>query len=145
MITSCAIYFIFLMGMIYIMTSVDKSELMKDFNSVLSNEQKIKYSKIRKERFTIYIKGYILGLILSLFFIIKIENSINRICIVGAVTMVTNYFYYILHKKSDYIILHLETEEKREKWLKIYKYMQSRYHIGLLFGLLSVISLGIKL
>ena len=56
---------------------------------------------------------------------------------VGAITLATNYFYYILHPKSDYMILHLEEESQRLIWLKVYRNMQVKYHIGLVLGIIA--------
>jgi hypothetical protein len=145
MLTSCAVYFVFLAGMFYTNTTMDKGKYMKEFNDLLTEKQKKKYNSIKLERLEIYIKGYMYGLLISLYLMTKINDMTLRICTIGAVTMLTNYFYYMLSKKSDYMILHLDDKEKREKWLAIYKHMQRRYHMGLLFGVLSVMGLGMKL
>ena len=39
-------------------------------------------------------------------------NKISLICFVGAITFVTNYLFYILFPKSDYMLLHLNDKNK---------------------------------
>ena len=60
------------------------------------------------------------------------------VCIIGAITLVVNYFYYILSPKSSYMIEHLKDIEQNKAWLKIYRMMQIKYHIGLIFGIIAV-------
>ena len=85
-----------------------------------------------------------MGLVLAftVLFITKGSKSIKisstaSVCLVGAITLATNYFYYILHPKSDYMILHLEEENQRLLWLSVYRNMQFKYHIGLLLGIVA--------
>jgi hypothetical protein len=59
------------------------------------------------------------------------------ICIVGGITVLTNYFYYILAPKSDSMVIHLDKEEQRIEWMKINKIMTFKYHIGLLLGIIA--------
>ena len=71
----------------------------------------------------IYIlKGFGLGFILSLIALFILNNNkmfkvtkLMNICFVLATSFTVNYFFYILHPKSDYMVLHLNNDE--EKWL----------------------------
>ena len=63
-------------------------------------------------------------------------------CVVGAVTFVTAYFYYILSPKKEWMVTHLKTQEQKEQWLDIYKTMQWSYHLSFLLGILAVLSLA---
>ena len=101
-------------------------------------------NKIICERRRIYYTGHLVGLFVSIIAIFNEKNNLNRACMSGAITMIISYLFYILHPKSDYIILHLNNEKKRKLWLDIYKQMQKRYHYGLLFGIFSVILLSIN-
>ena len=38
------------------------------------------------------------------------------------------------------MILYLDGRKEREGWLKIYRKMQVKYHVGLVLGLLSIFS-----
>ena len=68
------------------------------------------------------------------------KNSLSNnsmVCVVGAVTLTVNYFYYMLAPKSDYMVLHLNERKQREEWQKIYRYMQVKYHVGLVLGIVA--------
>tara|TARA_B100001142_G_scaffold269979_1_gene275866 strand:- start:304 stop:552 length:249 start_codon:yes stop_codon:yes gene_type:complete len=68
----------------------------------------------------------------------KKTNSLYNACLAGAITFLTEYFFYILHPKSDYMINHLHKEKQRKEWLNIYRTMQVNYHIGLVVGIVGV-------
>lgn len=142
--TTCIIAFVFLVANIYSILSCSNVN-KEDFYNVLTNIQKDKYTKIIEERRNIYYMGYGLGLILSLIVILinkkvfksKLSN-ISIICIVGAVTFITNYLFYILCPKTDYMLMHLNDKKQIEEWLKIYKKMQFNFHIGFVFGIIAI-------
>ena len=144
---TCIVALVFLIANIYIIFSCSNNkQLKKNFLNVLNEEQKITYKKIINERKNIYYGGYILGILLSLigyFSITKFTkmsfNKISLICFVGAITFVTNYLFYILYPKSDYMLLHLNDKKQIQEWLKIYKTMQFKFHIGFVLGIIAVI------
>lgn len=142
---SCAISTIFIIGMIYMTLSIDKTYVSKKFMDTLDNAQKQRYKDIVKERLQIYYGGYILGFILSMGVILlniynkKRMSALSMMCLTGAISFITTYFYYILSPKSDHIIKYLFKKEQREQWLNVYRTMQFNYHGGLALGLLAVI------
>ena len=143
---TCIIALVFLIANIYIIFSCSNNkELKKNFLNVLNEEQKITYEKIINERKNIYYSGYILGIILSLIGYFSIKkfttmrfNKVSLICFVGAITFVTNYLFYILYPKSDYMLLHLNDKKQIQEWLNIYRTMQFKFHIGFVLGILAV-------
>ena len=149
--SSCIVAIVFIVAMIFTMYGSDKIKAIQDFRRILTPLQNEIYTKIANERRKIYFIGFGLGLLLS--FIFLLWNSILRsgsrqfnrsstICIVGAITFTTNYFYYMLAPKSDWMILHIEGETQKKAWLHIYKKMQYSYHIGALFGLIGALFIG---
>ena len=124
--------------------NIDKKKIIKKYLNLLSNEQKEKYYKIAKERRNIYLKGFLLGIVLSLVVLFKFKKLFNNktklLCIVVSISSFVNYFYYIIHPKSDYMVIHLENKNKRIAWLNIYKYMQKYYHTSLIIGFLFSIT-----
>jgi hypothetical protein len=148
----CIISLLFLISMIYmsIGPQVTSPGLFKHFQNVLDNEQQQIYHKIVKERLTIYLTGYGIGVILSAIIIIYNRSLIRSerftdaplMCTIGAITFTTNYFYYILSPKSDWMVLHLKTKEQKRLWLNVYKNMQWNYHFSFLLGILSMIFLA---
>lgn len=144
----CLITLVFIVSMIYLTFMIDKQEITKKFIDILSNEQREKYYKIKNERRNIFLTGYGVGLILSLFVLfykIYQNKSLNKwivICLTGTITFITSYFYYILTPKSNYMILHLKTKEQKKEWLNVYKQMQYNYHMSFVFGILAVLTLS---
>ena len=91
-------------------------------------------------RRNIYFQGLGLGVVLSLCAIfliptLKKAKKMVRFFTAIAITFSVNYFYYILYPKDKYMIEILDTKEENKAWLKIYKTMQFRYHMGFLLGL----------
>jgi hypothetical protein len=123
----------------------DKSEIVKHYKSSLSSDLQKRYEKISNERAYISYQGYALGLILSLgiiFYNLKIKgakmNTTALVCTVVATAFLTNYFYYILSPKSDWMLDHLQNKEEIKAWLLMYREMQFNYHMGLLLGIIAV-------
>lgn len=142
---SCMISTIFIIGMIYFYNMTDKSIIVKKYKSSLSSDLQKRYDKISKERMYIGYKGYALGFVLSLliiFYNLKIKqnkmNNISLICIVVATSFITNYFYYILSPKSDWMLNHMNKPEEVNAWLMMYREMQFNYHMGLVLGIIAV-------
>lgn len=142
---SCMISAIFVIGMIYFYNLTDKSKIVKYYKSFLSSDLQKRYDKISKERANISYQGYILGVILSLgiiFYNLKIKkerlNTTSLVCIVIATAFVTNYFYYMLHPKSDWMLNHMGNQEEVRAWLQMYREMQFNYHSGLILGIIAV-------
>jgi uncharacterized membrane protein YkgB len=136
---------VFIIGMIYFYNITDKSIIVKHYKEKLSSDLQKRYDKISKERMSISIQGYILGVILSLFIIfynLKIKgtkmSNFTLVCTVVATAFVTNYFYYILHPKSDWMLNHTGNQEEVKAWLQMYREMSYNYHMGLVLGIVAV-------
>jgi uncharacterized membrane protein YkgB len=144
---TCSVGLTFLVANLYVTFTADKSKQKQDFYSTLSQDKIEKYEGIIKERRDIYLKGYGLGLIIAFLSLLMFKNSAgNKICFIGGITLIVNYFYYMLSPKSDYMILHLNKENQRKAWLNINKTMQVKYHIGLVLGIVAsmVLAYGVK-
>jgi uncharacterized protein YacL len=142
---SCTISLIFIIGMIYFYYMTDKSEIVKTYKEKLPSDLQKRYEKISKERMTISLYGYFYGFIISLFLIfynLKIKKEKipmwGMICLVMATCFITNYFYYILAPKSDYILNHTNSPEQVKAWLQMYREMQYNYHMGIVLGIVGV-------
>jgi hypothetical protein len=142
---SCVISAIFLIGMFYFYNITGKSEIIGQYKSSLSLELQKRYDKITNERLQISYQGYALGVVLSLciiFYNLQIKgskmNNISLVCTVIATAFVTNYLYYMIHPKSDWMLNHLQNKEEIRAWLQMYKEMQFNYHIGITFGIIAV-------
>jgi len=147
--TSCIVAGAFVISSIFVSLRVDKSTLKDPLFQLLSNENKQRYVNIANERKNIYLKGFGLGFIISIFALFVLNNNkmfkVNKlvnICFVLATSFSVNYFFYILHPKSDYMVLHLKDDEEKQAWLDIYKTMQFNYHLGFALGLVGMIFVG---
>jgi uncharacterized protein YacL len=102
--------------MIYFYNASDKSNIVKQYKSTLPIELQQRYEKITDERRKISYQGYILGLFLSiiiLFYNIRIKmHSISLVCTVMATCFLTNYFYYMLSPKSDWMLNHTTNQDQ---------------------------------
>jgi len=134
----------FLVANVYVTLSSDtKLKIKENYYKTLSQNEILRYENIVNERRNIYFQGYGLGLIMSFILLALNYNNKNGLsnnsmmCVVGAVTLTVNYFYYMLAPKSDYMVLHLNKREQREEWQKINRYMQVKYHVGLLLGIVA--------
>lgn len=142
---SCSISAIFIIGMIYFYNMTDKSKIVKHYKEKLPRDLQNLYDKLSRERLMISYQGYVLGFIISLFIILynyfyKIRklNTLSMVCIVLATSFLTNYFYYIIHPKSDWMLNHINNPEQTKAWLEMYREMQFNYHMGLVIGILGV-------
>ena len=135
---SCIIALIFLIIKLYLMFSPSIYNEFAEFDNTLTDSLKERYQKIIEERRNISLKGYGFGLILSAIYLYFNKNSkiMTKVCIVGSITFVTNYLFYIIYPKSDYMILHLDKDTQRKEWLDIYRKMQLKYHSGFLLGII---------
>jgi hypothetical protein len=142
---SCMISAVFLIGMIYFYHMTDQSQIAQKYKATLSKETLAIYEKISHERMKISYEGYGLGVLLSILIIFyNIKFTRNRlrassmVCIVVATAFITNYFYYVLYPKRDWLLNHTKTPEETQAWLAMYKGMQYNYHMGLALGIVAV-------
>jgi uncharacterized protein YacL len=132
---------VFIIGMIYFYNMTDKSQIVKQYKKQLSPELQKRYEKISKERMLISYYGYGLGLLLSLFVIFYLKQkkrTFSLVCTVMATCFLTNYFYYMLSPKSDWMLNHIDSPKEVKAWLKMYREMSYNYHMGIILGIIGV-------
>jgi len=142
---SCMISAVFVIGMIYFYNMTGKSEIVKKYKENMPKDLQKRYESIIAERRTLSYQGYALGVVLSLCIILyntqfrsqKMSTS-AMVCLVIATSFLTNYFYYILSPKSDWMLNHTENQEQVKNWLIMYREMSFNYHAGLLLGIVAV-------
>ena len=130
-------------SMIVTMLTSKKSKNFKDFVALLDDNQTNIYKSITKERLHIYIQGTIIGIILA--FIVKYNVKLSKkygSCVFIVIALGFNWVYYLLYPKSEYMLNHLNSQAQTKAWLKIYKEMKLRSHVGLLVGVCGYILLG---
>lgn len=137
---SCAISGIFIIGMIYFYNATDKSDIVKQYKATLPVHLQQTYETITAERRSISYRGYMIGLLFSLVILYnsrKIHNF-SLVCTVMAICFLTNYFYYMLSPKSDWMLNHTTHQDQVHAWLIMYRHMSYHYHLGIVFGILAV-------
>lgn len=144
----CAVAVVFVVSTIYMAFAVDKTAVTSGLMRLLSPEQKNHYLKISRIRRSIYLQGMMLGLIFSFVAVMARKSKSpaqpfgwTDMCMVGGITFLTVYFYYILARKPQLMVVHLDTKEQREAWAHVYKTMCYNYHVGLFLGVLAVVTL----
>jgi len=147
---TCAISMVFIIASIYMAYSVRTSHITEKYKKQLPESLKKIYEKIEGERLTIYYQGFALGLLISLaimfyryFFNKKIMSNFAIVCLVVSVSFLTNYFYYILSPKKDYMLNHIEEKGQIIAWMEMNKQMQKYYHTGLVIGIIGVGIMGL--
>jgi len=134
---------VFLIGMIYFYNMTGKSEIVKNYMEKLPADLQKRYEMITAERKMISYKGYALGVVLSLGIIMynmqfEKMNTSGMVCLVIATAFLTNYFYYVLSPKSDWVLNHTKNQEQVKNWLKMYREMSYNYHAGIALGIIGV-------
>jgi len=138
----CCVGIAFLVANLVVTFVSDKGSQKAAFYKTLTPSLVTKYEGIVAERRRIYLCGYVYGLLLA-FALVTYARKLEKIgtsggvCVMAGITLLTNYFYYILSPKSDSMVIHLEKEDQRVEWQKIYRTMQVKYHSGLLLGVVA--------
>lgn len=142
---SCLLATVFIVAMIYFTTSMSDTTDIKLYRSEMPYELRNRYDNIVTERRNIYYQGYLLGFIISLFVILankyylrkKLDNF-SLVCTIIVISFLTNYFYYILSPKSDWMLNHIQSGNQAKNWLYIYRKHQVAYHTGLVLGIIAM-------
>jgi len=109
------------------------------FTSLLTKEQQLIYKEIIEERMCIYIQGFVLGLFIGILYLYNIKkHAYPPYCMFIALVLGVTYVHYTVMPKSKYMLNHITTNEQSRAWLKIYKSMKRRCHIGMVLGVLSL-------
>jgi hypothetical protein len=147
--TSCGIAATLIAGMAYCTYMGNRSQLIQDYMRTLSADQQQAYAKIVEERRGIYLRGFGWGLLLSALLLgihhqYKTLSRAALLCSVAAITLATNYFYYVLSPKRDWMVLHFKNDKSQDagNWLRVYRGMQVNYHVGLILGIAGTILLS---
>lgn len=144
----CGLSFVFIVSMILSNNMVYKSKVVESYAQSLSKNLQEKYETLAQERLSIYYFGFFLGLIISGIFIsyqaqTRQFSNLSIICTIAAISFFTNYFYYILAPKTDYMLNHIKEEHDIKNWLIMYRSMQVYCHSSLVFGILALVFLGL--
>ena len=141
----CALASAFLGGSIWTMTANKNQKLY----NMMDEKNKQAFMKIKKERMTIWLKASLLGLIFSLVYVHYIKeidensNVFSHSCMSVLVYFTVQYLFYTFHPKSDWMLNYIENKEQAKIWLDNYKEMKSKWHTGLVLGVIGYLFLCI--
>ena len=140
-VNTCVVAGAFFIASLYTSLVVDKEGIIDPYFNLLDIENRERYKKIGDERRMLQMKGLVLGFSLAVAILVyngRTSINISTMCDALAITFVTNYFFYLLYPKSDYMVLHLDKKEEREAWLNVYRTMQFNYNSSLALGLIGL-------
>lgn len=144
---TCFISAVIVIAMIIMTFLIHLDEDIQSYEQSMSPELRQVYTGIVQERQSIFFTGYIIGFVLAIMYLVFRNNKFSfatpqTICIVIAISFIVNHLYYMLSPKTDYMVLHLNNESDREKWLLVYRRMQLYFHVAFALGLIGVGVLG---
>ena len=136
---SCVIAAALLGSMIYMLFSCNKHDKIIYFLSLLDSKQQEIYRNIMQERLSIYLQGWVLGLILGFIYLkYYSKNSHPTYCVFVAIVLGATYAHYTLMPKSTYMLEHINNQEQSKAWLGIYREMKHRCHMGMILGVVAL-------
>ena len=134
----CVIAAALLGSMLYFILH-QKNDTILHFTSLLTPEQQLIYRDIIQERMYIYVQGFVLGLFVAILYLYQTKTiKYPKYCVFVAIVLGVTYIHYTVMPKSKYMLDHITNNEQSRAWLKIYKSMKRRCHIGMLLGVLSL-------
>ena len=142
-ISYCLVGSALLGSMLVMMLSSKKSKNFTHYKSLLDDNQLQVYKSVLSERMSIYIQGLVIGTILALLVTYKrILSKTHNICVFMVIALGFNWVYYLFYPKSTFMLSHLNSQNQVKAWIKIYKEMKLRCHLGLLLGIIGYFVLG---
>jgi uncharacterized protein YacL len=142
---TCVLAIVIIISKIVMSFSVANDPQIKQYEKQFTPELQAVYKRIAKERLSIYVQGYTLGMVLSVLFILyntqiaKNPMSVtSMVCLAITISFFVNYFYYSLSPKTDWVLNHISGEKDVKAWLGMYRTMQWHYHSAFMVGLVGV-------
>ena len=140
---SCSLSLVFLFSMLYMTLTIDKNAMTQNLVKHFNAEQVEYYKQVIKERTTIYLTGFSIGLVASLVLLFAMKNKLKLnpwiiTCTCVSLSYIIMYFYYTLSPKMDLMVVQLDKKEARVAWQEYYTTMKNKYHISMLLGFVFV-------
>ena len=140
---SCSLSLVFLFSMLYMTLTIDKGAMTQNLVKHFNAEQVEYYKQVIRERTTIYLTGFGIGLAASLLLLFTMKNKLKLnpwiiTCTCVSLSYMVMYFYYTLSPKMDLMVVQLDKKEARLAWQEYYTTMKNKYHISMLLGFVFV-------
>ena len=140
--------FIFILADVIFIFNTYNSSIKSDFYNNLDVGKQQIYKSIIQERTMIYMKSVFVALMSALsymyliprgnFFKPKNMSKFSIVALSIVLFYVVSYQMYILYPKTDYMMLHLDSENEKLAWLKVYRNMQYNFHMSFVLGFIGV-------
>jgi uncharacterized protein YacL len=144
-INNCALGIALIAATIFTSLASKSDPVFQKYLTTLNTEQIHAFREIVANRTSLYLQGTIFGIILVIMLAIfgyKQLSPFTNGCTFVVIVLLTQYFYYILMPKNDWMLNHLKNQEQIQGWLGVYREMSLRWHWGLVVGLIGFFLLG---
>lgn len=141
--------------------------LQSKFAQSLDPEQLEIYRSIINHRLTLYLQGFVIGLLSGVLYVSVVGSAKPSAMVMGTFTLIVlgvQYMYYVLMPKPKWMLDHLQpsaaakeplyssqdgvcavtaerllkgVQDQTTAWLDVYRYMSMRWHAGLALGVLG--------
>ena len=135
---TCAIFYILFLTYLFMFGfTIIYSDDLKKLDEILDEKQRIVHQKIKQERLHHFYSGLGVGGVLGLFILISNIKITSKFCLAGLILILSTSMVYYILPKSDYMINHLDTPEKRKIWMEVSRNFMKKKMTG--FGLAIII------
>ena len=119
----------------YISTYVCHSKIT-EYEKDLSDELKMKYNQIRKERQLHFSTGIFFSLLIAFIYVNKYPDLdlYSKLIRIAFIVLLFPMVVYTIIPKTDYMLLHSQTEQDFKDWFEIYLCMKTQHIYGFLAG-----------
>tara|TARA_B110000967_G_scaffold205633_1_gene250579 strand:+ start:578 stop:967 length:390 start_codon:yes stop_codon:yes gene_type:complete len=114
---------------------------LKKLDEILDEKQIIIHQKIKQERLHHFYSGLGVGGVLGLFILLSDIKMTSKYCLAGLILILSTTMVYYMLPKSDYMINHLETPEKRKIWMDISRNFMKKKMTGFALAIIIYFSL----
>ncbi len=139
---TCAIFYILFLTYLFIfgITMVYSADLKK-LDNVLDKKQQIVHQNIQKERLHHFYAGLGVGGVLGFFILLSNIQITSKYCLAGLMLILSTTTVYYMLPKTDYMINHLDTEEKKQLWMDVRRNFMKKKMIGFILAIIVYFSM----
>lgn len=139
---SCLVATVLVISSITFTFLIDKT-VPKQYVAQLPPDTQVIYQKVVAERRRLANQGLLIGLVVGIILALAFtKNRMVSTCVVAASALGTQYLYYMLAPKSEWMIRYMRMREEREAWLGVYRHYQRMYHVSVLLGVIGAAVMG---
>lgn len=139
---TCTIFYILFLTYLFMfgLTIIYSADLKK-LDDILDEKQRTIHDKIKKERLHHFYSGLGVGSVFGLFILLSDIKMTSKFCLAGLILILTTSIVYYILPKSDYMINHLDTKEKREVWMNVSRNFMKKKMIGFALSIIVYFSI----